>query len=47
LLPLDLWRQFQNWLSGEEPPGGRLTTTLVSHQGIFGLGVRSAPVAAP
>ncbi len=47
LLPLDLWRQFRNWMSGEEPPGGRLTTTLISHQGIFGLGVRSAPVAAP
>jgi hypothetical protein len=46
-LPLDLWSQFKNWLSGAEPPGGRLTTTLASHQGIFGLGIRSAPVAAP
>ncbi len=46
-LPLDLWNQFQNWLSGTEPPGGRLTTTYASHQGIFGLGIRSAPVAAP
>ena len=46
-LPLDLWSQFLNWLSGAEPPGGRLTTTLASHQGIFGLGIRSAPVAAP
>jgi lipid A oxidase len=46
-LPLDLWSQFKNWLSGTEPPGGRLTTTLASHQGIFGLGIRSAPVAAP
>jgi hypothetical protein len=46
-LPLDLWSQFRNWLSGAEPPGGRLTTTLASHQGIFGIGIRSAPVAAP
>jgi len=45
-LPLDLWRQFQNWLSGAEPPGGRLTTDYVSHQGIFGLGIRTAPVTA-
>mgnify|MGYP001190372696 FL=1 len=46
-LPLDLWSQFRNWWTGAEPPGGRLTTTFVSHQGIFGLGIRSAPVAAP
>lgn len=46
LLPFDLWSQLRNWLSGTEPPGGRLTTTFASHQGIFGLGVRSAPVAA-
>lgn len=46
-LPLDLWIQFSNWLSGAEPPGGRLKTTYVSHQGIFGIGIRSAPVAAP
>jgi len=45
-LPLDLWKQFQAWMSGEEPPGGRLTTQLTSHQGIFGLGIRSAPVTA-
>jgi hypothetical protein len=45
-LPLDLWKQFQSWMSGEEPPGGRLTTQLTSHQGIFGLGIRSAPIAA-
>jgi hypothetical protein len=45
-LPLDLWKQFQSWLSGNEPPGGRLTTQLTSHQGIFGLGIRSAPIAA-
>lgn len=46
-LPLDLWNQLQSWLSGAEPPAGRLTTTYASHQGIFGLGIRSAPVAAP
>jgi len=46
LLPIDLWNQFSDWLSGTEPPGGRLTTTYISHQGIFGLGVRTAPVAA-
>lgn len=46
LLFIDLWRQFRDWLSGEEPPGGRLTTNLVSHQGIFGLGIRTAPAAA-
>lgn len=45
LLPFDLWHQFRSWLSGEEPPGGRLTTQYTSHQGIFGLGIRSAPVA--
>lgn len=48
LLFYDLWRQFSDWLSGEEPPGGRLTTNLVSHQVVGGLGIRSAPaVAAP
>lgn len=47
LFPFDLWNQFRNWLSATEPPGGRLTTTFASHQGIFGLGIRSAPVAAP
>ncbi|WP_295557345.1 hypothetical protein [uncultured Hyphomicrobium sp.] len=46
-LPLDLWSQLKNWFSGTEPPSGRLTTTLASHQGIFGLGIRSAPAAAP
>jgi lipid A oxidase len=47
-LPLDLWRQFRNWMSGEEPPGGYASTELTSHQGIFGLGIRTAPaIAAP
>jgi lipid A oxidase len=45
-LPLDLARQLRNWLSGEEPPGGHASTTLISHQGIFGLGIRSAPIVA-
>lgn len=45
-LPLDLARQLRNWLSGAEPPGGYASTTLVSHQGIFGLGIRTAPIAA-
>jgi lipid A oxidase len=45
-LPLDLWKQFQDWMSGEEPPGGYASTTYVSHQGIFGLGVRLTPAPA-
>jgi lipid A oxidase len=48
ILFFDLWRQFRDWLSGEEPPGGRLTTDLASHQVIGGIGIRTAPaVAAP
>lgn len=46
ILFFDLWRQFQNWLSGEEPPGGRLSTNLVSHQIIGGIGIRTAPAPA-
>lgn len=46
-LPLDLWNQARDWLAGTKPPGGRLTTTFASHQGIFGIGIRSAPVATP
>lgn len=46
-LPLDLWKQFQNWMSGQEPPGGTARTTFISHQGIFGLGVRLTPASAP
>lgn len=43
----DLYRQFSNWLSGEEPPGGSLSTRLTSHQLIGGLGVRfGVPKAA-
>jgi lipid A oxidase len=42
-LPLDLWNQYKDWMSGEEPPGGVAKTTYISHQGIFGLGVRLLP----
>lgn len=45
-LPQDLWGQFQAWLSGNEPPGGRLHTTFISHQLIGGLAVRFAPLPA-
>lgn len=44
-LPQDLWRQFRAWLAGGEPPGGRLSTTFVSHQLIGGLTLRVAPAA--
>lgn len=44
-LPQDLWRQFQSWLSGDEPANGRLATTFTSHQVIGGLAVRFAPPA--
>ncbi|HKZ96564.1 MAG TPA: hypothetical protein VJ045_06245 [Hyphomicrobiaceae bacterium] len=48
ILVFDLWRQFERWWKGEEPPGGRLWTRLTSHQVIAGLGVRfgAAPVAS-
>jgi lipid A oxidase len=45
-LPQDLWRQFSAWLSGGEPPEGRLTTTFTSHQVIGGVAVRLAPAAS-
>lgn len=45
LLIFDLWNQFRDWLSGVEPPGGYATTNLVSHQGIAGIGIRTAPAA--
>lgn len=44
LLIFDLWNQLQNWWTGREPPGGRLTTTFTSHQVTGGLGVRIVPV---
>lgn len=43
----DLWRQFQDWWQGKEPPGGRMTTTYASHQVIGGIGVRMVPTAVP
>lgn len=46
-LPQDLWRQFSAWLSGEEPPSGRLMTTFTSHQIIGGIAARIAPAVAP
>lgn len=36
----DLWRQFSRWWSNEPPPGGFVSTDLVSHQVIFGVGAR-------
>ncbi len=47
ILFYDLWLQFKDWMSGEEPPGGRLTTDLASHQVVGGIGIRTAPTAAP
>ena len=48
LLIFDLWNQLNEWLSGDEPPGGYARTNLVSHQGIAGIGIRtSATLAAP
>jgi lipid A oxidase len=44
-LPLDMWRQFSRWWSGEEPPGGWGETRLSSHQVVGGFTVRFAPVA--
>jgi lipid A oxidase len=47
-LGADLWRQFQRWMKGEQPPGGHIDTDLVSHQVVGGLAVRFAPhPAAP
>jgi lipid A oxidase len=45
---LDLWRQIKRWMDGEEPPGGHVTTQIVSHQVVGGLAVRiAARPAAP
>ena len=46
LLIFDLWNQLREWLAGEQPPGGYASTNLVSHQGIAGIGIRSAAPAA-
>jgi hypothetical protein len=45
LLVTDVWRQFRAWMSGEEPPGGRLATNLATHHGIGGVLVRVGPAA--
>jgi hypothetical protein len=39
---LDIWRQIQRWMNGEEPPGGHVSTQLASHQLVGGLAVRFA-----
>lgn len=36
----DLWREFGMWWRGEQPPGGTLSTRLISHQVIGGAGYR-------
>lgn len=41
-LPLDLWRQAKRWLAGEPPPGGHISTEIVSHQVVSGVAVRLA-----
>lgn len=42
----DVWRQFRAWMSGEQPPGGALTTTLATHHGISGVLVRTGAGAS-
>ena len=42
-LPMDLWNQFQRWMSGRAPAGGWATTSLTSHQIIGGMGIRTVP----
>ena len=47
ILFTDLWRQFRAWSTGEQPSGGRLSTTLATHHGNVGVLVRvGAPGAA-
>ncbi len=49
LLFTDLWRQIKAWAIGQTPPGGRLTTPLLSHHGIGGAMVHvtgARPAAA-
>lgn len=45
-LPFDMWRQFQRWWSGTEPPGGWASTRLTSHQVVGGFTVRFVPEVA-
>lgn len=44
--PIDMWRQFSRWWSGEEPPNGWAGSKLVSHQVIGGFLVRFVPKTA-
>ena len=44
--PIDMWRQFSRWWSGQEPPGGWLSTRLTSHQVISGILLRPVPASA-
>ncbi len=46
LLVTDVWRQLKAWISGETPPAGRLTTTLMTHHTVGGVLVRATPAAA-
>jgi lipid A oxidase len=42
----DVWRQFRAWITGEQPPGGRLHTTLATQHGISGLLIRVTTAGA-
>jgi hypothetical protein len=44
--PIDMWRQFSRWWSGEEPPYGWAGAKLTSHQVIGGFLVRFVPSTA-
>ncbi|HEX5958992.1 MAG TPA: hypothetical protein VFY92_10115 [Hyphomicrobiaceae bacterium] len=46
VLVTDLWRQFRAWAKGEPPPGGYLSTDLVTHHGIGGVLFRATPLRA-
>ena len=41
--PIDMWRQFSRWWSGEQPPGGWAGAKLTSHQVIGGFLHRFGP----
>ena len=44
--PIDMWRQFSRWWSGEEPPHGWAGAKLDSHQVIGGFLTRFVPKTA-
>ncbi len=46
LLVTDVWRQLTAWASGEIPPAGRLSTTLITHHAVGGVLVRATPAMA-